>query len=140
MQVAVFQLSLANGHNRTSVIAGVFALGVSIPSQIVLISVYGVIGAAIPWAVINVLAYVLLGFILNRKFYSGSIQSWFWSFGIRPVFTVFFFIYMLSRLFINEAYGFWLLTKLSLIAVLTLIIAVWASPAKLFTVSWIRGD
>ncbi len=139
MQVAAFQLSLSNGHNKTNVAVGLVVLCISLPSQVVLIRLYGVIGAAIPWAVINVVAYVVLGFVLNRRFYTGSVSRWFWWFGVRPVLLVFASALIVSQLLSGIAYGLWPVGKLLAISAVALFVAVYFRPPETFNVSSLRG-
>lgn len=79
LQLAPFQLSLANGHNSTNIRLGIIVLCASIPLQIHLAGRYGVVGAALPWLIINAAAFIYLGVVLNRKFPLVSVTSWFFA-------------------------------------------------------------
>jgi O-antigen/teichoic acid export membrane protein len=85
LQLAPFQLSLANGHNRTNVRLGAAVLVLTIPMQIVLTSRYGLVGASIPWLVLNATAFVFLGIVLNIKFNNGYTLAWFSRYTLVPV-------------------------------------------------------
>ena len=87
LQLTPFQLSLAHGHNTTNVRLGVFILCVSIPLQLQLTHHYGVIGAALPWLIINALAFVYLGLVLNRKFSVVSVRHWFFADNLSAIFV-----------------------------------------------------
>jgi O-antigen/teichoic acid export membrane protein len=77
LQLTPFQLSLANGHNRTNVRLGAVALVITIPMQVIFTSRYGVVGAAIPWLALNAFAFAYLGVVLNRRFNEGHARDWF---------------------------------------------------------------
>jgi O-antigen/teichoic acid export membrane protein len=85
LQLLPFQLSLANGHNLSNVVLGMIALVVSIPLQIWLTIHYGLVGAAVPWLVLNFCFFVVLGIILNCRFYSGKITFWFLRLSLWPI-------------------------------------------------------
>lgn len=76
-QLAPFQLSLAHGHVATNVRLGVTVLIVSVPLQIFLTSRYGVLGAAVPWLMMNAVAFTYLGVTLNSKFPVASPRLYF---------------------------------------------------------------
>lgn len=76
-QLTPFQLSLAHGHNTTNVRLGVTMLLVSIPLQIFLTSRYGALGAAVPWLLMNAVAFVYLGVVLNLRFPIASVGAYF---------------------------------------------------------------
>jgi O-antigen/teichoic acid export membrane protein len=77
LQLAPFQLSLANGHNRTNVQLGLVVLTVTVPLQFYLISRYGIAGAPLPWLFMNAFAFVYLGIVLNQRFNRGGTLRWF---------------------------------------------------------------
>ncbi|MEO5687570.1 MAG: oligosaccharide flippase family protein [Burkholderiaceae bacterium] len=85
LQLAPFQLSLANGHNRTNVTLGVWVLFATVPLQIFLTSRFGLRGAGVPWLLLNLFAFVYLGIRLNRKFNSGRVRLWFFGHCLPPL-------------------------------------------------------
>lgn len=85
LQLTPFQLSLANGHNATNLRLGGVMLVVSVPLQVVLTRQYGVLGAAIPWLFLNLVAFVYLGVALNRRFPLASLSQWFRADNAPPV-------------------------------------------------------
>ena len=76
-QLAPYQLSLAHGHTATNLRAGLSVLLVSIPLQIFLTSHYGMLGAALPWFLLNAVAFIYLGVTLHRKFPIVSLPEFF---------------------------------------------------------------
>lgn len=85
LQLTPFQLSLANGHNKTNVRLGAVVLMISVPTQVLLISQFGLVGAAIPWLGINAFAFLYLGVVLNKMFYQGHPAWWFLQCTVPPV-------------------------------------------------------
>lgn len=76
IQFCPYYLALANGHTRTNVILGIIVIICVIPLLILFIPRFGLIGATIPWLIINVLATFSLGFILINKFMKGEFVKW----------------------------------------------------------------
>jgi O-antigen/teichoic acid export membrane protein len=76
LQVTPFQLSLAHGHQSTVLRLGICMLLISAPLQVILTSRFGVLGAAVPWVLLNLVAFVYLGVRLNRRFPLVSVRRW----------------------------------------------------------------
>lgn len=85
MQLAPFQLSLANGHNATNLRLGAVMLLVSVPLQVALTRHHGVLGAAIPWLFLNLVAFAYLGVVLNRRFPLVGLRQWFLADNLPPL-------------------------------------------------------
>ncbi len=85
LQLAPFQLSLANGHNRTNVSLGLWVLLATVPLQIALTSRFGLVGAGVPWLLLNLFAFGYLGIQLNRKFNPGRVRLWFFCHCLPPL-------------------------------------------------------
>lgn len=98
LQLAPFQLSLANGHQTTNLRLGVVMLLVSVPLQVLLTQKYGVLGAAIPWLLLNLVAFAYLGIALNMRFPLVSLSKWFFKDNALPVFFAFFWL-LIARSF-----------------------------------------
>lgn len=89
VQLCPYYLALANAHTRTNVALGIFSILVIIPSLQFLIPKYGLLGAAIPWLIINFIATVLLGYIVMSKFMKGEFLRWFILDSILPILVSF---------------------------------------------------
>jgi O-antigen/teichoic acid export membrane protein len=85
LQLAPFQLSLANGHNRTNVALGASVLLATVPLQIFLTLRFGLLGAGVPWLLLNLFAFVYLGVRLNKKFNDGRVRLWFFCHCLPPL-------------------------------------------------------
>jgi O-antigen/teichoic acid export membrane protein len=85
LQLTPFQLSLANGHQATSLRLGMVMLLISAPLLVSLIRYYGVLGAAIPWVILNLVAFIYLGVSLNKRFPLVSLSRWFLEDNVPPV-------------------------------------------------------
>lgn len=67
-QLMPYQMGLAYGHTRTSMVSGLSMILILIPLQIHLTLRHGVVGAAIPWLLLNFMGYLILGIRLNSMF------------------------------------------------------------------------
>jgi O-antigen/teichoic acid export membrane protein len=94
LQLAPFQLSLAYGHQATNLRLGVVILSLSIPFQIIMINNFGIVGASVPWLLINLVAFLYLGFVLNRKFRHVRVYKWFIEDNFVPILFALFWMYI----------------------------------------------
>jgi O-antigen/teichoic acid export membrane protein len=85
LQLTPFQLSLANGHQATNLRLGAVMLAVSVPLLVFLTRQYGSLGAAVPWLLMNMVAFLYLGIALNKRFPLVGIQQWFFADNLPPV-------------------------------------------------------
>ena len=76
LQLCPYYLALANGHTRTNVLMGAGSIVAIVPLLWFLIPAYGLLGAAIPWLVINITATLLLGVIIIRKYLKNEFFAW----------------------------------------------------------------
>ena len=66
-----FYLGLAYGHSRTSIVTSSLTLLVTIPLLLVASSQFGLVGAALPWVVLNAASLLALSWNIHRRFYHG---------------------------------------------------------------------
>lgn len=99
LQLAPFQLSLANGHQTTNLRLGAITLLVSVPLQVFLTQRYGVMGATIPWLLLNMVSFLYLGIALNMRFPLVRLTKWFFEDNGPP------FIFSLLWLFIARRFA-----------------------------------
>lgn len=90
-QLTPYQLSLAHGHTKTNLQLGAFILLISFPLQVYLTTSYGMVGAAVPWLLINLVAFIYLGLVLNWKFLVTTPRAYFFK-DIMPAFLIGVFI------------------------------------------------
>lgn len=76
VQLCPYYLALANGHTKTNVVMGIICIIFIIPSLQFLIPKFGLLGAAIPWLVVNFSVTILLGYIIIQKFMKGEFIKW----------------------------------------------------------------
>lgn len=76
-QFMPFYLSIANGHNKTSIKFGLAGLFLVIPAIYIFVSLYGLSGAGIPWAILNISFFIIFGVKLTNKFLKGETKKWF---------------------------------------------------------------
>jgi len=77
LQLGPYYLSLAHGYTKTNVRLGLTMLFLVVPAQIYFTGHFGMIGAAVPWLVVNLIAFLYLGFDLNGRFNRGFTGRWF---------------------------------------------------------------
>ena len=76
-QFMPFYLSIANGHNKTNIKLGIAGLFFVIPAVYLCVKHFGLNGAGIPWGILNIAAFLILGVKLTNKFLIGETSSWF---------------------------------------------------------------
>ena len=101
LQLAPFNLSLANGHNATSVKLGLAALVVTIPSIFVAAQYFGLPGVASIWILLNAITFSALAIIINRRFHAGQEAAWLWRATVAPV-AVALAMMLVGRLFADH--------------------------------------
>jgi O-antigen/teichoic acid export membrane protein len=92
LQLTPFQLSLANGHQATNLRLGAVILITSAPLLVVLTRIHGSVGATIPWLISNMVAFVYLGIVLNKRFPLVSLKQWFFADNLPPVLFAMFWL------------------------------------------------
>jgi O-antigen/teichoic acid export membrane protein len=75
-QYMPYHLAIANGHTSTNIRLGVVFLIFSIPSMFFFINKLGINGAALPWIIINFIAFFYLGYFLINKFLENEFKNW----------------------------------------------------------------
>ncbi|MFE3869292.1 oligosaccharide flippase family protein [Flavobacterium sp. LS2P90] len=76
-QYMPYYLAIANGHTRTNVRLGIVALICIVPSLIFFVKHYGLIGATYTWLIMNLFAYIYLGYFLISRFLKNEFKRWF---------------------------------------------------------------
>lgn len=89
IQLCPYYLALANGDTKVNVSMGILTITCVTPSLYWLIPKFGLIGAAIPWVVINFVAMNVLGIIVVRKYMSGEYLRWLFIDVLLPIFISF---------------------------------------------------
>ena len=75
-QYMPYHLSIANGHTKTNVNSGIIAVLLLIPTILYFVKKQGLVGATIPWLIMNFIAFLYLGYILINKFLPGIFFEW----------------------------------------------------------------
>jgi O-antigen/teichoic acid export membrane protein len=76
-QYMPYYLAIANGHTRTNVRLGIVALICIVPALIFFVKHYGLIGATYTWLIMNLFAYIYLGYFLISRFLKNEFKRWF---------------------------------------------------------------
>lgn len=88
LQLMPYHLSLAHGHNSTNLKLGVVFLVVNPVLTYVLSRQFGLIGAAVPWVFMNLVALLWLGWALNARFAAEASRDWTLRAVLLPLVTV----------------------------------------------------
>lgn len=76
LQLTPFYLSLANGYTKINLYTGILGLIVVVPLIIYSVKNYGMIGATIPWVLINICTFLFVGFYIVNRFLSKQKIKW----------------------------------------------------------------
>lgn len=75
-QYMPYHLAIANGHTKTNVKLGIVEIICIIPALVIFVKMYGLIGATFTWLIMNIFAYVYLGYVLLSKFLEKEFKRW----------------------------------------------------------------
>lgn len=76
LQYSVYYLAIAHGHTKTNVYLGAAMLIFTAPSVYFLTDKIGLMGAAIPYLFLNLLAAIYLGVVIMNKYLKGYLFKW----------------------------------------------------------------
>lgn len=76
MQLTPFYLALANGFTKINLYSGIVGLIIIIPLMIYSINHYGMIGATLPWVLVNVSTFFIVGIYIVNRFLISQVKSW----------------------------------------------------------------
>lgn len=76
MQLTPFYLALANGFTKINLYSGVVGLIIVIPLMIYSINHYGMIGATLPWVLVNVSTFFIVGIYIVNRFLVNQVKNW----------------------------------------------------------------
>lgn len=76
LQLTPYFLALANAHTRTNVSMGIVSLPILIALIYKLTPIYGLVGAAIPFLILNIVVFIMLGYIIMKKYLNGEFSKW----------------------------------------------------------------
>jgi O-antigen/teichoic acid export membrane protein len=82
-----FYLGLANQHNRTSIVLGIFTTVAIGPVILFGARNHGLAGAALAWPLLNAAALIALSSVIHSRFYSGRRRRWWVFFTLIPLVT-----------------------------------------------------
>lgn len=124
LQLTPFYLALANGFTKINLYTGVFGLIIIIPLMIYSISHYGMIGAAIPWVIVNIGGFLVVGLYSVNRFLKNHVSDWLiWDILI-PVVIAVVIASIVELIFININGQYVFILKSLLIGVLSIMISI----------------
>lgn len=132
-QYGPYYLAMSNGHTKTNVRLGFVMLIFSIPAIYIIATKLGLIGVAIPFVIINVIASVYLGYSIVSRFMKDRVRD-FWKYSLIPGFTSLIIIgslYYVVSLFTTNSYIRLFVASLSFVLVLyiLLLLLVYLEPS-----------
>lgn len=86
-QYMPYHLALAFGHNKTNVIWGVCSLIITLPLTYFSIERYQLVGATIPWILLNFCAFTGLSFLIMKRLLASQFKKWLFISNLMPVAT-----------------------------------------------------
>jgi O-antigen/teichoic acid export membrane protein len=75
-QYMPYLLAISNGHTKTNLILGIASILLLLPLLYFFIGTFDFLGAAFPFLIINIGAFVCLGYLVIRKFILGEYKNW----------------------------------------------------------------
>ena len=76
LQYMPYHLAIANGNTKINVRSGIVVMFLMVPSIIYFVNKFELIGAAIPWLVMNLFAFLYLGYVVIKKYVPGIFVKW----------------------------------------------------------------
>jgi O-antigen/teichoic acid export membrane protein len=83
-----FYLGIANNHNKTSILLGIFTTIIIIPLISIGIYYLGLEGASFSWMFLNMLSLLILSYVIHKFYYHRSMTIWWTKCVIIPVFLI----------------------------------------------------
>lgn len=85
LQLMPYYVGLANGHTKTNIIIGIAGLFIVIPLIIFCVKKYGMIGATLPWLLINFISFLVVSIFILKKFLPNEFMKWIFQDVIKPI-------------------------------------------------------
>ena len=74
LQIPPFYLSMGFGHSATNIKLGIVCVLLYIPTQFIVVKNFGVLGAPWPFLILNIIAFIYLTIVINKKFYGKELK------------------------------------------------------------------
>jgi O-antigen/teichoic acid export membrane protein len=87
LQLMPYYLGIANGHTKTNIFIGIFSILFLVPAILLLTHKLGIIGAGIPWLVMSLATFFVLGYLILKKFVPHYFRAWLLSDTLKPFFV-----------------------------------------------------
>lgn len=76
LQLVPYYIAISRGHTKTNIYIGMLVIVIEIPLLFYCINSFGLIGASLPWLLMNFISCVLMTLIIIRKFFASEYFSW----------------------------------------------------------------
>lgn len=85
IQIAPYNLALANGYVRTNVIMGLLTVALLWPGIYWFVGWFGLIGAAMPRLILSAIFTLILGYIIIKRYLRGQFSRWLFQDTLLPI-------------------------------------------------------
>jgi peptidoglycan biosynthesis protein MviN/MurJ (putative lipid II flippase) len=76
LQLVPYYIAISRGHTKTNIYIGIIVILLEIPLMFFCINKFGLIGASIPWLIMNLISFISMSLIIIRKFVGSEYLSW----------------------------------------------------------------
>ena len=85
IQIAPYNLALANGYVRTNVIMGLLTVALLWPGIYWFVGWFGLIGAVMPRLILSAIFTLILGYIIIKRYLRGQFSRWLFQDTLLPI-------------------------------------------------------
>ncbi|WP_081940553.1 oligosaccharide flippase family protein [Sphingopyxis sp. LC81] len=76
LQIVPYYLSLARGEARIILVLAIVAMLLTAPLSYISVVRFGMVGAPLPWILLNLINFIAIGFVVNRRAWSTRRMQW----------------------------------------------------------------
>jgi len=124
-QLMVYYLAIANGYTKINILLGILSVIFFVPALYILITYLGIIGAGIPWLIMSLITFMILGYVILRKFTNHTFKKWLFSDTLIPLFTSLLIVAVIYLITYRMLKGWFILGYGFIASVIWLLISVW---------------
>jgi len=125
VQLIVYYLAIANGYTKINILLGVFSVIFFVPALYISISYLGILGAGIPWLIMSLITFLVLGYIVIKKFTNHAYKTWLLSDTLVPFFTALLIVTVIYLLTYKMLKGWFIIGYGFIASIIWLLISVW---------------
>jgi len=124
-QLIVYYLAIANGYTKINILLGIFSVIFFVPTLFISITYLGIVGTGIPWLIMSFITFLILGYIVLKKFTNYTFKTWLLSDTLLPIFTALLVIAFIYSVTFKMSKG-WFIFGYGLISfIIWMLISIW---------------